>query len=244
MAQQIHVTIHPDAYRAKLEQELSEHRSSLRATLSNIEDGSFFEKSKSARPGAVIQFDFGPVATSADEAMSGACNRCFLDVMRSVMTYIDWMIAARRTIGTWMRVPEGISTVGEFQKFFKDYLEQKYQEVSRNTKLTNPKKVQELANLDYYGRDVLLSYFQLRRCLEHHGAVPSEDVTVHYLRFVISAAGNEIKSLPYRAPEDTSIEAHFQRETLRFPKDSKVALTEADIENICLTLQLFIAPNV
>jgi hypothetical protein len=109
--------------------------------------------------------------------------------------------------------------------------------------LTNPRKIQELANLGTYEREALLSYFQLRRCLEHHSGIASDDITVHYSRFVISAAGEEIRNLPYVAPENTSIDAHFERETV-FPRGTKVALTEADVENICLTLQLLIAPNV
>ena len=244
MTQQIRITIHPDVYQGRFQSELASHRSSLRATLSNIEDGSFFQKTKSARPDAVIQFDFGPLVASVDEAVTVACNRSFLDVMRSVITYLDWIIAVKRVKGTQMSVPEGISTVEELQKYFEGYLEQKYQEVSRDTRLTNPKKVDELVSLGLYERGALLSYFQLRRCLEHHGAIASDDLAVPYSRFVISAAGEEIKSLPYHAPENTAIDGFFKRETLRFPKGSKVALTEADVESICLTLQLFIGPNV
>jgi hypothetical protein len=244
MTQQVNVTIRPDVYLGQFQQRLATHRSNLRGILHGIEDGSFIEKTKSARPGAVIQIDLGRVPIPTYDAIAEACNRCFLDIMRALVTYLDRIIACRRAVGAQLRLPAEGRTTEDFREFFEKFLEQKYQEVAKDTNLTNPKKVAALVNLGSYERDTVLSYFQLRRCLEHHGAVAAADITVHFSRLVISAAGEEIKSLPYRAPENTSIEARFERGVLAIPKGTKAALNETDIENICVTLQLLIAPNV
>jgi hypothetical protein len=125
MTQQARITIHPDAYLGQFQQQLATHRSDLRGKLSGIEDGSLVEKGKSARPGAVVQIDFGPVAFSGDQAVTAACNRSFLDITRSLINYVDRIIAARRCVGTLLTVPTGVKSQEEIKAFFQNFLEEK-----------------------------------------------------------------------------------------------------------------------
>lgn len=240
----LELKINLDTYLREFQQQLTTHLASLRATLRALEDGSFHEKVALQRSESVIHFQVGIDEGASLNLVGGACNRCFLDLTRALITYMDRMISIRRLKGTEVKFPPNIHSNEDLQSFVLAQFESHYRSVAADRRLTNPRKLQELSGLGTFEKQASLSYFELRRCLEHHGSVPSSDITIYFIRPVVLAGDVEITQLPYVAPENTGINLRIDRPALQFLAGQKVQLKESDAENISMTLQMLIGPEI
>jgi len=240
----LELKINLDTYLREFQQQLTTHLASLRATLRALEDGSFHEKAALQRSESVIHFQLGMDDSANLNMVGDACNRCFLDLTRALITYMDRMISIRRLKGTRVTFPSNVQSNEDLQSFVLSQFESHYRSVASDRSLTNPRKVDALSELGPFEKQASLSYFELRRCLEHHGAVPSSDITIYFIRPVVLAGDVEITQLPYVAPENIAINLRIDRPSILFAAGQKVLLKEADVENISMTLQMLIGPEV
>jgi hypothetical protein len=244
MTQQIQITIHPNVYLADFQQRITADLATLRHTLRGIEDGSLAEKSQLGNPNAVLALQIAGPNVGSEYAVALACNRCFLDITRDLITFIDRILTVKRLRRRQLPKPREVSSVEDLKQFMADLIENEYQNVAQDRSLSNPKKVDALDHLGQYERELLKSYFQLRRCLEHHGQVTTDDLTVHFLRLVLKAGEQEIDQLPFLAPANTGIQLSCERGILSFSAGEKVALHELDVEKLYYTLHLWIGPQI
>ncbi len=240
----VHLTVNLDKYLHEFQQQLANHLTSLSGTLRSLEDGSLLEKAALKRPYAIIHFQVGVEGGMNPDMVGDACNRCFLDLTRSLINYMDRMISIRRLKGTEINFPSDVQSNEKLQAFVSAHLESCYRDVASDRSLTNPRKLRELAGLGSFEHETALSYFQLRRCLEHHGAVPTSNITIYFIRPVILAGDEEITKLPHVVPENASINLRIDRPALLFPTGQRVFLTEADLENVYTTLGMLIGPEI
>jgi len=164
------------------QRDVSESQIRLRSVLRALEDGSFHRGAQTGRPGAILQFQFASSDIPAASAASAACNDCFLSFTRALVELIDRLLAIRRLVATPLVVPAHVKSHTELDAHVGNLIEEEYQKVARDQSLSNPAKVAQFERLDTFEKEATLSYFTLRRCLEHHGGVPKEDLTITYYR--------------------------------------------------------------
>lgn len=99
MPQQIQLTIHVNNYGSEFQQQITTDLANLRHMLRGIEDGSFADKANLGSPDAVLSLQISQPNISSGYAVTAACNRCFLDITRDVISFIDRIITAKRLAG-------------------------------------------------------------------------------------------------------------------------------------------------
>lgn len=245
--QSYQVVITPTKWRAELQAAFNTQIAELRHTLRSIEDGSFLSKADQLRPGAVMQFRVDCAISSASDtasARAGACNKCFHVLVKALITYLDRMIALMHCVGD-APVPPNLSTAQEIVDLTNKRLEDAYREVSSDSRLTNPKKLERFIGLPIFPKAAMLSYFQIRRHLEHHSGIPNQNCSLHLMTPTVFAGDHEITSLPYITPSGGSaIKICIEQTEKNFHGGAAIALTEEDIESIYFTVNNCIIPEI
>ena len=239
----ISVRIDPGLYLSGLSQGVARHLGDLRVALRSLEDGSFSTKASAPRPGALLQFTFAPTA-QPDTAAVRLCNRCFVNIVAELITYLDRMIAFQRCRSRQMTIPSGVTTQGDLLQFIRQQLEEEYSAVARDRRLSNPKKLDSFPGIAGIARDSALSYFAVRRTIEHHGDHPEENIALWYGRLKLVAGSVELTTPGQAAPPGAGISLGMDHVSRMIPAKTPVSLTEAELEHIVFTIQHLIGPEV
>lgn len=239
------ITLNPSVYVGRLEQAVATHVGNLRNTLRALEDGSFHKRAFCSRPSAVIQFQVGQEnAHDNDAVAASACNRCFLDMVRALIEYLDRMIAIRRCVQQTVAIPQDVTTKEKLRGFVERTVEDAYSQIAHDRGLTNPKKVAEFAGISDLARRSALSYFEVRRCLEHHSGSPESDIVAYTMKMALTINEREVTALPCVAEAGTSIKVSLSEHPRVFQSGKAICITEGDIDEIAFTIQHVIAPEV
>jgi hypothetical protein len=237
-----HVNLDPGFYGAVLGQRLSAHVADLRASLRTIEEGSYHAKAATSRPGAFLRFGIGEGA-GIDGAQTRLCRRCFVSLVGELVTYLDRMIAGRRLLGTKVTLPPN-TTLNEAQAFVQARIEEEYQQVAKDTRLTNPKKIAEFAGINNFARDAAHSYFDIRRVIEHRGGVTEKPITLRYMRPKMMAGQIEITASGQPAAPGTGLSIGIDHVSRTLDAGLEVVIMEEEIEHVMFTIQALIAPEI
>lgn len=245
MPEEHHFSISPDGYLGQLQQSLARHMADLRNTLRSLEEGSFTERANTPRQNAVIRLQLTPFpGRDIGEASVAACNGCFLDLTRAMIEYLDRMIAVKRCIRQRIRIPRALHSTAELNAFIDGLLNQHYERVSRNRSLTNPRKIAEFPTLADLPRRAALSYFSIRRTLEHYAGEAREDLHLISINLTVLADDRAIVVLPQVLAEGTQLSLQINDVAKMFIRGSRITLTEEDVEGVFLTIQHIIMPEV
>lgn len=239
----IAVTLDPGMYLSSLSQSVDAHLGALRASLRSLEDGSFKTKAATPRPGAFLRFSFDLTAPPAIAA-SQLCNRCFVSIVGELVTFLDRMIAFKRLASQQLTTPNDVATADDVLQFVQRRLDDEYTAVARDTNLTNPKKVAFFPGIADIARDASLSYFAVRRCLEHHGGRPAEELTLRYGRLKLLSGDMEFTQAGQSGLPGVGISLGMDHSTRVIPPGAAVALTEEELEHIVFTIKCLIGPEV
>jgi len=236
--------INPDVYLAQMHQQTTASLGELRNTLRALDDGSFAQRASLPRPQSVVSFQINQQHDVDEEAIHQACASCFLGLVRALITFIDRIVAVQRLLGQTIQIPGTITSLDELQTFLDNQLEETYTNVARDTRLTNPAKLNSLGIASDFVKNAALSYFSLRRALEHHNGISDKDIHLLYSKLTILAGKKEITQLPYFAEEGAQISMKLDDSGRTFPMGDRVQLTEHDIEQIFFTIQSVIGPQI
>jgi|CXWL01.1.fsa_nt_gi hypothetical protein len=238
------LTLNSRKYLGEFQAALGDSIGELRNTLRSIEEGSFLRRARQAQSGWIVRLEFQPSGSAAPEAKGDACNRCFLDLTRALLSFLDRMLAIRRCAQQRITLSEPIQTQDELNALVDGLVDAQYAEVSRDRRLSNPKKLAEFAGIPEFAKKALQSYFDLRNCLEHHGGVPTADLPVHSMKLTLLAGDQEITAMPFTAEAGVSVNIRSDVVVFVFPANARVAMTEAQVEGILLTLQQWAGPAI
>ncbi len=232
----IHITIDPVFHLSALSQAVEGHLTDLRVGLRSLEDGSFKTKAAASRPGGFLNFSF-ELPDAPDAARARLTSRCFINVVGELITYLDRMIAFRRfTSRKDVPWPTEVRTQEELLAWVERQLEDEYKAVARNQGLKNPDKIRSFPGIMEVALDSALSYFSIRRCVEHHGGRPQEELTLRYPRLRLLFAGVEAKpGMP--GPVGVGLDLGMGYESRALPPGEPVALTEEELEHAVFTIQ-------
>jgi hypothetical protein len=240
--QKLEFKVNTDVYLGQMQRQLAASIADLRNTLRAIEDGSFAQRAVTPRPDTVVHFRLDSVVSPDNNAVAHACTSCFLTFVRSLITFIDRMVAVKRLLGQTIEIPPTISNAEELQQFVANHFEKTYEAVARDTGLSNPAKLTELGLSSDFAKKATLSYFGVRRCLEHHSGVPDRDINLWYFKPTILAGEEEITHVPYVTKEATQVS--FDHVSKTCSAGSNIQLTEYDVEQVVFTIQSVIGPEI
>jgi hypothetical protein len=242
--QNLEFKINPEVYLAQMLQQTAASLAELRNTLRALDDGSFAQRAATPRPDAIVSFRVDNPRAIDQDAVHRACSSCFLGLIRALITLMDRIVAVKRCIAQPITIPSAVSNIEDLQTFLANELEKTYTNVARDTRLTNPVKLRSLGIASDFINNVALSYFSLRRCLEHHNGIPDQDIHVLYSRLTFLAGDEEITKLPFVAKEGASVTLKLDDSERVFVAGEEIQLTEQDIEQIFFTIQSVIGPQV
>lgn len=159
---------------------------SLRTVLRSIEDESYREKGNEPSSKAVITFRAEDNELSKEEWSKLEILKAFNSAIRTFIDFVDKMVAVRDIDLTKLtiKIERQLNTEGEIIEYVttraNEIVENGIRKVAVDTKLTNPKKIEKFAGLSNFSRKASLSYFALRRCIEHHKNIP-QSISLFYL---------------------------------------------------------------
>jgi hypothetical protein len=118
------------------------------------------------------------------------------------------------------------------------------QKVSVDTSLTNPKKLGKFSGLSDFSTTASLSYFALRRCIEHHKSIPQSDIELLYRRLRLQVSGQEITALPFIVEKGAEVSMDLLDAQKKFEEGKAIVLTEEDLDHLVVTIRMVIAPEI
>jgi hypothetical protein len=242
--QNLEFKINPDVYLAQMHQQTAASLAEVRNTLRALDDGSFAQRAATPRPEGIVSFRLDNTQAIDQDAVHRACASCFLGLVRALITFIDRMVAVKRRVGQSVQIPSTVSNLADLQTFLAHQLEETYTNVARDTKLSNPAKLGSLGIASDFVSNAALSYFSLRRCLEHHNGIPDRDIKLLYSKLTFFGGREEITKLPFVAKEGANVTMKLDDSERVFHAGDKVQLAEHDIEQIFFTIQSVIGPQI
>jgi len=242
MAEGLSITIQLGAYQNIFAKAVAGHVADLRHALRALEDGSFVEKAQTAAPGAVVKLQFAEPETFTDDAVHRQTRRCFRSIIGDFITFLDQILAARRILGRRLVVPpDGLKDADAAIAFVQSALDAEYHSVASDASLRNPEKVRQLVQAGALSKEsamIIGTYFDVRRFMEHHRAIPPEPQIVFFRRMKMLMGDREIVSLPTIGEEGQAISVKMETEKRLLPAAEKISLTEAEINDVAFGLQL------
>jgi len=234
----IQININSQIYLAQFQSEIGGHISDLRNILRTIEDKSFVSRSQQQSPDIVVHIQASGAQLQPTDAKQRAINNAFLAMIRSVVSFVDRIVAIKRADGQLIKnVPEGTPIGEEMFPFVEEHLDEFYREVAEDTKLSNPTKVGLLDGLPDWVREALHSMFAVRRALEHHSSKSKKDITLKLRQMKLTIGDQEIGKLPIHVVKGGELRMQIAEVNRLFESGTKIMLSELDIENLFFTLQ-------
>jgi hypothetical protein len=173
-----------------------------------------------------------------------AARTCFLSVIGKFVTFLDRLIASRNLAAKAMTVDREITTAEELNRFVNECLDREYETVAKNTKLSNPSKVDSFTKASSKVRDAAKAYFQLRRALEHHDDVPEADLIISTQRVALVIDDKEVTALPCPLNKGQLLEMKVADQTQTLPSGKKIVLSPQNAHDLVFTMRFLFAPEV
>jgi hypothetical protein len=213
----------------------------LAHTMKAVADGSYVEKASSQQFG-VMRVEFSD-ANIANRAVDRACETCFRSMMASFISFLDKLIASQLILEEGINIDRDL-TLEELSDYLKTYVAGKIAEVARDRKITNPKKLARFDGLSDLARQTALEYFALRRCLEHHQGIPTEEIRLFTWQPKPYVDDVEITELPALVTQGQTIQVKFVWNEKIFQPGCRVILVPEDLHAIAVTLRLGLASEI
>lgn len=193
----------------------------------------------------LVQANFVPNATHlATRALERAAVTCFRSAIASFISFLDRLIAFQDLANEKLVVDRDITNLDDLYAYLNSKVNRRIGIVVSDTTLSNPKKLARFPGLSEVSKRAVLSYFALRRCIEHHQFVPQDDIQVSVWSYKLFVDDVEILQLPAHCTEGQTVEYRVFGEARMFPKGSKVTLDPQDVHSIIVALRGSIAPEI
>lgn len=216
----------------------------LAHTMHSVHSGTYARDANGQSFG-LVQANFIPDATHlATRALERAAVTCFRSAIASFISFLDRLIAFQDLANEKVVVDHDITKLDELTAYLNSKVNRRIGIVASDTSLSNPKKLARFPSLSEVAKRALLSYFALRRCIEHHQSVPQDDIHVSVWAHKLFIDNVEVPQLPARCTEGQRVEYRIIGEERIFLKGSKIALDSQDVHSIIVALRGSIAPEI
>jgi hypothetical protein len=216
----------------------------LAHTMQSVQTGTYARDANGQSFG-LVQASFVPDATHlATRALERAAVTCFRSAIASFISFLDRLIALQDLANEKVVVDHDITKLDDFYAYLNAKVNRRIAIVASDTSLSNPKKLARFPGLSEISKCAVLSYFALRRCIEHHQSVPQDDIHVSVWAHKLFIDDLEVLQLPARCTEGQRVEYRIIGEERIFLKGSKVTLDSQDVHSIIVALRGSIAPEI
>lgn len=232
----ISVTIRLPDYRDQLSRQIGAHVADLTHALRSLEDGSFSAQATKKSQSQVFQVGYSNLDIQRD-AEQRHIEKCFRAVIASFVTYLDQMIAMQRLSATGVPIEKDLEP-HEVLEYVQGQIQHGITAVATDRSLTNPKKIECFQSLRQWSKDAALSFFALRRCYEHHGAIAESRFTIRYGALRIFGGDQEIGSLPFMLGKGQGLFLKQIEKEIEVEAGDRVRLTEQQLRDIVYTIEV------
>jgi hypothetical protein len=216
----------------------------LAHTMQSVQSGTYARDANGQSFG-LVQANFVPDATHlATRALERAAVTCFRSAIASFIGFLDRLIAFQDLANEKLVVDHDITNLDDLYAYLNSKVNRRIGIVASDTSLSNPKKLARFPGLSEVSNRAVLSYFALRRCIEHHQSIPQDDIQVSVWLYKLFVDDAEILQLPAHCAEGQTVQYRVFGEARIFPKGSKVTLDPQDAHSIIVALRGSIAPEI
>ncbi len=216
----------------------------LAQTMSAIQEGTYAERATGQRFG-LVEVNFPPDSSYfSSKALQRASETCFRAAIASFISFLNKLIATVLLRKEGIRIERDLSAYEEIQEYFNAYLARKISQVASDRALTNPKKLNYFPSLSDFSKRAALSYFALRRSLEHHQGMPQEDIEIHVYRQKLFIDDVETTELPAVCHGGQMVQLRLVTDRKILPMGTRVILSPEDAHAIVFTIRVALAPEV
>ena len=216
----------------------------LAHTMQSVQSGSYASGANGQSFG-LVQANFLPDATHlAIHALERAAVTCFRSAIASFISFLDRLIAFQDLANEKLVVDHDIANLDDLYGYLNAKVNRRIAIVASDTSLSNPQKLARFPGLSEVSKRAVLSYFALRRCIEHHQSVPQNDIHVSVWAHKLFIDDVEVLQLPAHCTEGQTVEYRVFGEARIFSKGSKVTLDPQDVHSIIVALRGSIAPEI
>lgn len=230
-----------DSHITALNIELDSHLAVFRSFLENVATTEFSNlRSKQS----FVSFPVLPKNT--DDLIIQETNKCFKSLIGSLQDFMDRMLAVLYVFGDNLQIivtQELIDNKITIEQLILNKENEKFKEISQNTRLTTKDKVQILLKDDQELIDILNGYFSVRNSIEHNKGIAKESIDLVYNRLIIACDDKEItQSITVEAGQ--IISSKTVRETLSINEGESIKITEDVLDGILFTLKFYVAQKI
>lgn len=230
------INFNPELYEHQFQRAIDAHIANAKSVLRAIESGSLLQQANAPRPGALVHLGVGQAGISERDLVAQACSSCFRSIIAEFLVFLDRQLACERVFehGPY-HFDENVSDVAAALEFARDQLEQTYVAVAADRSLTSPRKIKALIKRADSAR-IAQSFVDVRNCLEHGSGIPKTTLVMWFRRMSVSTGGEEIRSFPHDVKEG-KLTLSMELQSQEFCAGKRIVLTEADVENVWLTVR-------
>ena len=216
----------------------------MRITLRAIENESYEEQRNSPTPGGSVPL----VLTTAPDLSAiqqRALREAFLAIIRAFVDFIDTLAGLKEVVSGNFQVTRDLTSADEFLAFFQEIRDEHTRKIAQDRRLSAYEKVRIIAALPDEQDRMVTGYFKTRRALEHHKAIPTEDIYLGAYAVRIEVDGTDIvESLPYHAEAGQQLRVGLFEQGRTIAAGQEIALSELEVSYIANSILLWIAPTL
>jgi len=210
--------------------------------LNAIENGTYSTGVSGQRFG-LVEVGFENVTELVSTARQRAANSCFMTAIGKFISFLDKLIASANVHREGIPVDRNLSGGEEITKYINEYMTHRTNAVARDRGLTNPKKLSYF-DIPETSRQTALGYFALRRALEHHHQIASEEINLRFLKQKFFIDNAEITRLPAYISGGQTLQLRLVPEVKSYPMGLAIALSPEDVYAIVSTIRVSLAPEI
>lgn len=239
----MNIVINPNFYIEKLKRRLiNDELLALRVALRSIEKGAHQELgsfSEHSPTNIAIFHEINP-----EEAMQNEIKKTYCAIVRAFNDYIDELMAIRKFMAMPQKTDKTISSPAELDKYIREQVAKKTQQIGKNGHLSGPKKLTILGSLGTFLDDATTGYFDLRSAIEHHKGIAQKEIKLSYYGQEYLVGGKPMKLNKPTIVKDTTIDLKISEVSHVVKKGTAVEIPETDVEGIIMTICLYVAPGI
>ncbi len=237
------IVINPNFYIEKLKRRLINNELlALRSALRSIEKGANQELgsfSQHSPTNIAILQEIDP-----EEATQSEIKKTYCAIVRAFTDYVDELMAIQKFMAMPQKLNGSINSHIELDKYVREQIAKKAQQIGKDGHLTGPKKLSMLGSLGKFLDEATAGYFDLRSAIEHHKGITQREIKVSYYDQEYLVGGEPMKLNKPMVVKDTTIDLQISEVSHAVKKGTAIRLSEAEIEGIIMTICLHIAPGI
>ncbi|MFA5946307.1 MAG: hypothetical protein WC802_05385 [Patescibacteria group bacterium] len=235
------VNVNPSFYLEKFNESVGRRVHDMRVVLRALESSAYEQLAMMKPPDAVMDLKLLPSATK-DGVASRQINICVADIAEDFFAFLDALMAMKcihKNGG--VRIERPLDGRDDILRYIDTYIKKETGRISADQKIKVPDKIGAFTVPDKI-KDIANGYNKIRVAVRHHRGVANQEFSISLYRLRPTINGRDIENLPVIAKEGEVVGIKTEIVQRHFKPGDVVALSEDEVHQIVMTLQLIIGP--